>query len=361
MSLQIRRIERAKDFVGLAPLWCKLASESGQTSPFLSHDWFWCCWHAIWPHRRPEILLIEEAGSPVAIIPLMYWRERLHGLSVHCLGFLECPITPTVDMLMLGEHGHVRVIDAFLDYLVSRSDWDTIWFQKLPVTSPTLQILQGILPGWLPWRRTGTLLSPSLVMAGDWANFYNAKSQNFKKSCQQMRDRLECAGHLSIEEHHAMPPGTPLFSEVMDIVHRGCKAHRPLSATTPRMPEFFRELTGRATKNGWLSVWLLRLDGQVIAMEYQLHHDGTAFTLHADEDPAHQELSPGSVLKYAIARSLFERNNIHEYDMGAGLSDEKLRWATGYRESIHLKIYRPGIYSRLLYGVETVAAPVTRK
>jgi hypothetical protein len=361
MSLQIRRIERAKDFVSLAPLWCKLASESGQTSPFLSYDWFWCCWHAVWPHRRPEILLIEEAGSPIAIVPMMAWRERLHGLSVRCLGLLECPITPMVDILMPGEHGHVRVLDTLLGYLVSRSDWDMIWLQKLPATSLTVQILQGLLPGRLPWRRVATLLSPSLAITMEWATFHSAKSQNFKKLCQQMQGQLEGSSYLRVEEHRAVPHGSPLLSEMIDITRRGWQARSAPFSPMPRLAEFLTELTGRATKNGWLSLWLLRLDGRAIALEYQLRHTGTAYTLHAEEDPAHQELSPGSVLKFAIVRSLFQHGGIREYDMGPGLSDDKLRWANGYRESLQLKIYRPGIYSRLLYGLETVAAPAAWK
>jgi CelD/BcsL family acetyltransferase involved in cellulose biosynthesis len=360
MGLRIRRIEGAKDFIALAQLWHELASRSGQTSPFLSHDWFWCCWHAVWPHQRPEILLIEEAGSPVAIIPLMHWRERLYGLPVRYLGLLECPDSPMGDMLIVGDHG--RVIETFLDHLTARSDWDTVLLQNLPATSPTLKTLEAALPARLPWRRAGTLLSPYLTIAGQWADFYSAQSQGFNRTCQQMRDQLEHAGDLSIEEHRAVDARSPLFREVMEITRRRWKAGcRAAIMAMPRMPQFFSELTRRATKNGWLSLWLLRLNGRVIAMEYQLRNDGKTHALRTDADVAYQKISPESALSLAIVRSLFECGDVYEYNMGPGLTDNKLRWTTESQEMANVKLYRPGIYARLLCRVETAIVPAVRK
>src|SRR5262245_58281050 len=107
MKLRIRRIEKAQDFMALAPAWSELLRASGHTSPFLSYDWFWCCWHGVWPRRRPEILVVEDTSGPVAIIPLMHWREWFCGLPVRCVGFLECPTTPLVDILTVGPHDQV--------------------------------------------------------------------------------------------------------------------------------------------------------------------------------------------------------------------------------------------------------------
>ncbi len=360
MSLRVRRIESSKEFVALAPLWSELARESGKTSPFLSHDWFWCCWHAVWPRRRPEILLIEEGGSPVAIIPLMRWQERYYGLPVRCLGFLECPDTPFVDMLAAAEPGPVS--EAFLDHLAGRSDWDVVQLQKLPAPSPTLKTLQSLLPDRLPWWRASTLFSPYLEIAGGWSGFYGAKSQRFKKTCRNIQNRLERAGHVSVEEHRVVDPASPLFKEVIEVTRQSWKGNHGLAiATMPRMPEFFKELTRRASNHGWLSLWLLRLNDRVIAMEYQLRGDGTVYALRADYDQAYAELSPGSALSFAIVRRLFEQGGVHEYNMGPGVNDYKLHWASGIHGTSHLKLYRPQFYSALLYKMETAVIPAARK
>jgi CelD/BcsL family acetyltransferase involved in cellulose biosynthesis len=129
----------------------------------------------------------------------------------------------------------------------------------------------------------------------------------------------------------------------------------------PNMHAFFAALTRRAAARGWLALWTLRLDGTLVAMEYQLRHAGRVNALRADFDPALREVSPGSALSFSIARALFERGGVHEYDMGPGLNEYKLRWATGTHEGTHLVVYRPTAYGRLLHLLDTRLRPAVRR
>src|SRR5262245_57470121 len=122
MTLHIRRIDHARDFVALESVWSRLANDTGQASPFSSYDWFWCCWHGAVPHRHPEILVVEDGDTPVAFIPLMGWRTHRYGLPIRYLGFLTWPHSPIADMVLSGHLYHI--VELFLDYLTRRSDWD---------------------------------------------------------------------------------------------------------------------------------------------------------------------------------------------------------------------------------------------
>jgi CelD/BcsL family acetyltransferase involved in cellulose biosynthesis len=351
MNLRIRRIEHARDFMALSPLWSKLARESGQLSPFLSYDWFWCCWHGVWPTRQPEILVMEEAGSPVAIIPLMHWKDRLGPLPVRCLGFLEYPNTPMVDLLTLMAHD--VVVETLLDHLISRSDWDIIWLHRLPDTSPTLKAFERILPERLAWRRAGTSSLPYLTIGEEWESSDGINDQSFKNPQERFFTQLARRGDLSVEEHHSVDPWSPLFQEMLDFIRRrGKKDWRAANAGLSRMPEFFSELTRRATKHGWLSFWVLKLNNRVIAMEYQLRADGKALALWADDDPAYEEFRSNYVLNLAILRSLLERGGIYEYSPGPGVKADPVWQASGSYEMVHLKLYRPSFYSHLAYRID---------
>jgi CelD/BcsL family acetyltransferase involved in cellulose biosynthesis len=360
MSLKIRRIERAEELAALAPMWAELGGASGQNSPFLSHDWFWCCWQAVAPQRRPEILVIEEGGGPVGLVPLMRWRERVRSLPVRCLGFLECPDTPVVDMLAVGDP--CRAIEAFLEHLATRSDWDIVRFQKLETTSATVKTLEGVLPGRLPWRLAGRGLSPFLEVSGTWEAFFRSKTQRFRKTIRNMENRLRRAGIVTAEEHRKVDPDGPLFAEVMEVSRQSWKGPRGLAmATMQGMPVFFRQLTQRASANGWLHLWILRIDGRAVATEYQIGAAGRRHALRSDFDPALADLSPGTFLNARIIESLFAREDVHEYDMGPGTNEYKLRWATGSHETLTLEMYSPAAYGRLLYAMEGRLVPVARR
>jgi CelD/BcsL family acetyltransferase involved in cellulose biosynthesis len=360
MSLRIRRVESEAEFQALGGAWSALASRSGQISPFLSHDWFACCWPAVGPARRPEVLVVEDGGHAVAMVPLMRWKERQRGMPVRRLALLECPDTPFIDVIVGGPARPVAA--ALVEHLAARRDWDVASLQKLRSSSPLRKELETALPGRLPWRRAEPSASPYLALTGDWEAFWKGTTQRFKKTCRNIQNRLERAGRIAIQEHTAVDADGPLFAELVELSRRSWKGDRGVAiATMPNMQGFFGDLTRRASARGWLSLWTLRLDDRLVAMEYQLRDGGRVNALRADFDPALRDASPGSALNFAIARALFERGGVHEYDMGPGLNEYKMRWATGNHEGAHFMMYRPTLYGRLLCILDTRVRPVVRR
>jgi hypothetical protein len=352
MRLCLRPIDNARDFMALAPIWSRLVSESGQTSPFLSYDWFWCCWHGVWPQRHPEILVVEEAGTPVAIVPLMHWRAWGHGVPIRFMGFLECPYTPMVDLVIADRHD--RVIELVLGHLTARSDWDIVWLQNLPSTSPTVKTLENILPGRLPWRRAGHSFRPYVAIDGYGDSVCDAVSWPYTPNHYDGHEQLQRAGDICIEEHRAVDLQDPFLREALAAISRSSHTERCVaSRTMPRTAEFFRELTRRAAKNGWLSLWSLRLNGQVIALEYQLRSHGKVQAVWAGENPDYRGFFPGRALYLAILRSLFESGCIYEYAIGPGVQDDRRLWTGACHETVHFKLYRASLYTRLLRWLET--------
>jgi CelD/BcsL family acetyltransferase involved in cellulose biosynthesis len=355
MGLAIRRIDKARDFMALAPIWSRLVNDSGQTSPFLSYDWFWCCWHGVWPQRRPEILVVEDMGAPVAIVPLMHWRAWAHGLPVRYLSFLECPHTPMVDLVIADQRD--RVIEMVLDHLASRADWDVVWLQRVPATSPTVNTLEKLLPGRFHWRRTGHWRSPYVAIDSDWEHFRRTMNGHVADAQQHSYEQLRRSGDMRIEEHRTIDLQSPFIRETLAAISRGSQTTNGVaSALMPRAAEFFRELTRRAAKNGWLSLWALRLDGRVVALEYQLRASGKVLVLWAGGDSDRRGFLPEMALNLAILQAFFESGCVYEYAVGPGVHDDRRLWATGWHETVHLKLYRPSFYARLLHWLEAARA-----
>jgi len=358
--VKIRLVTSLRQFDALAPLWREVAREGGHASPFLSHDWFACCWRTAGASRRREVWIVEDSAGPLALIPLLRWRTTVRGLPVRVLGFLDAPDTPFGDLVVA--RGRDEVLSTLLAELRARGDWDLLWLAKLPAHSPTLKALELALPGQFPWRVAGTQVSPCLAISTPWETFFRGKTQRFRKTCRNIENRIERAGKVAVETHHAVDPDGPVFADLMEVAYQSWKTARGLSlATMPGMPRFFRELTRRAAANGWLRLWILRLDGRAIATEYQIAAGGVVHALRADFDAAAADLSPGSSLNFRIARALFERGDVREYDMGPGTNDYKLRWATGARETAGLEIYAPTAYGRGLHAIETRVVPAARR
>ena len=359
MTLRVRSVTGAADLQALAGVWSEVTEQGAQPTPFLSHGWFECC-RTAGGDRPLEVLVVEDSVAPVALIPLQRWTGRARGLPARYLGLLDCPDSPFGDIVLAGPGQ--PVVRSVLDHLARHSDWDILELRRLTASSAMLKAFEAELPGRLPWRRAGADQSPYLAIEGTWQAFWTSRSQRFKKTIRNVHNRLARLGSITVEEHRVVAPDGSLFEDLIDLTSRSWKADRGVAiATMPRMREFFAQLTRLASDRGWLSLWFLRLDGRPIAMEYQLQSHGTAHALRADYDLAYAASSPGSSLNFAIARALFERGDIREYDMGPGLKDYKMRWATGCHETVDLQVYRGSVYSRLLHSLEIVVIPAARR
>lgn len=358
--MNVRLVTSLREFDGLARVWQEIAREGGHASPFLSHDWFACCWRSAGPDRRREAWVFEDGGVPVAVLPLVRWRTRFHRLPVRALGVMTSPDTPFVDMLTA--RASEEVVATLFASLRHRRDWDVFSIVKLPAESMVSKALDRALPDDFRCRVSAVVQSPYVDIAGGWREFLQAKSQRFRKTCRSIENRIRRAGEVTIEEHRQVAPDGPLFAEVLDVASQSWKGPRALAMSTmPGMPRFFSELTRRASANGWLRLWILRLNGQAVATEYQIAEDGAVHALRADFDASVAELSPGAYLNQHIVSTLFERRAARRYEMGPGTNEYKLRWASGAHESQSLQIYAPTAYGRLLHGLETRLLPLVRQ
>jgi CelD/BcsL family acetyltransferase involved in cellulose biosynthesis len=358
--VKARLITSLREFDALAPIWSDVTSEGDQTSPFLSHDWFACCWRTAGSTRHREVWLLEDSAGPVAFVPLVRWKARRRGLPVRMVGFLDSPDTPFIDLPIAGALR--EVVNVFVKAFRERRDWDILSLQRIPAQSKTIQALEAALAGNLRWRAAGKEGIPYLAIAKGWDDFFRHKTQRFRKTCRNIENRLTRSGAITVEEHRDVDPDGPLFAEVLEVSRQSWKGPRGLAmATMEGMPRFFHELTRRASANGWLHLWILRLDGRAVATEYQIGTNGSIDALRADFDSALADLSPGSHLLTEIIRSLFERGDVHEYNMGPGSNEYKLRWATGAHQLVTYEVYSPSRYGRLLHTTETRIVPRARR
>lgn len=357
--MRLRIVTSLREFDALADVWRDLTEASGQRSPFLSHDWFACCWRTAGPNRRRELWVIEDAAGPIALLPLVRTHARVRGIPVRRLALLEAPDTPFVEFLVAREP--VEVTDYLLKTLLSRRDWDLLSLPKLRLESATHKVLERLLPGMLPYRVSGRTLSPVLAITGSWEDFFRSRSQRFRKTCRHLENRIHRAGEVAVEEHRDVDPDGPLFGEVLEVSRASWKGPRGLAmATMEGMPRFFRELTRRASANEWLHLWILRVNGRAVATEYQLEDDGRRHALRADFDASLADLSPGGYLNQRIIQALFEQRDVHEYDMGPGVNEYKLRWASGCYETVSFEVYARTARGQLLRAVETRIVPWVR-
>ena len=314
-------------FDALRVEWNRLVAESGAVVPFLSHEWFTCALDA-YPDRDLRILVARAGERVIAIAPLCAYRRRGRLFPLRAIGFITTPESPLVDFLVPPAHRE-EALTALLRFLrdVHREPWDVLVLNQWPDRSPNGALLESLHRA--ARGRVVTELSsitPVTPIRGAWPEFLKTRSALFRKSRRGSVTREERRGGAVVELVREDPTGAAL-DEVLDLANRTWKAGEEIAITSRReATDFFRRLTSTAGRCGWLHLWLLRIDGRLVAMEYDLAHDGVVYALRADYDEAAKELSPGAYLEHQLLIRLFE-GGYREYHAGPGLNPYKLRWA----------------------------------
>jgi peptidoglycan/xylan/chitin deacetylase (PgdA/CDA1 family)/CelD/BcsL family acetyltransferase involved in cellulose biosynthesis len=332
--------------------WNALARQLPDNSPFLSHDWFDCCLHGFGEDKELNVLVARNGGEMIGGAPLWRFAMPLNGFTVRVLGFITVPDSPHVDFICGSRHRET-VLAAFTDHIHGASrEWDILFLDQWCIDSPNhvafeQMVEQRTLRSFsLPYSTT-----PYLPIAGDWETFWRSRSSKFRKTRRNIRNRLHKSGAVELHCHRDDPKGEVL-QKVMALSKESWKNEEGLALSDdPQAVRFFEALTDAATRNGWLRLWLLTIDGEPAAMEYDLEADGRVFALRADYSRRFRELSPGAFVEQQVVQSLFE-GRASRYVSGPGASSYKLQWTELLSENDAVVVCGRSWRGRVAYLVE---------
>lgn len=328
-GVSVVRITDETAFAELKFRWNRLAELSGAPSVFLRHEWF----DAAWQWRRQDatlfVLCVYREGVPIGICPLILRNALYARMQVRLLEFLTVPDTQACDILSAPEDASAVVEALSMALFACRDEWDVMQLSYLQSGATS----HGVLPGAFSSRG----LKNQMAQAGDnpfidlqtgWEAFYATRGRRLKKSNNLVANRLKKVGELEIEWLHRDADAEKIgqtLAAVVDISARSWKETTGNTLENQAPGAFIKRLTDLAHAEGWLSIWLLRLDGKPVAMEYQLAYQGSIHALRADYDNDYRDYSPGSYLNWKLLEQTFS-HGFQRYCMGPGDNPYKLRW-----------------------------------
>ena len=339
--------------------------ESGNDSIFLRHEWFDCWWrsHAetYEDAQNLSILLIEDKGKCIGIIPLKTSRVQYRGLKVKKLGFLESGLSPCVDVILSSEKE--ESIREALHFLKKQREWDILILNKLSIKSENYKLLEKILKEEnFMFGIKSSLKNPIIPTVEHWPNFLSKRSAKFRKSLRYKLNRAERLSSFQIERISEPNDIKNILPLIFDISKKSWKAKLKQSiADRIVYRDFFRYFTDEAGKMGWINVWLLKNSEDYIAYEYHLMYDGIAYPIGADFDESFHQLSPGSILEYHIIKSLFEDPEVKEYNTCAHNYKYLRNWTDIIEPYADIEVFNSRSLGALLYIVEYKLRPYLRR
>ena len=360
--LAIEEITSGAQLIALQAGWDTLLKQSGEHSPFLTHEWFRCCFAAYSRGKDIFILAVREGSNLIGIAPLWRQQDVFRRIPIRKIGFMTCPDTQVVDFIV-EDSRRSEVLMAFLEYMFQKRKgaWDMLTLEQWPVESINFKTLQAILQGQRRKFFTGIWsVTPYIRIKGEWEPFLQSLSVRFRKTRRNITNRIAKLNKIEIQCSREDPTGS-VFKDVVAVSGKSWKQEEGIAVTSrEETNRFFAALTDAAGPNGLLLIWILKVDGTPIAMEYDLEADGKVYALRADFDEAYKEYSPGAYLEYQIVKSLFE-GGYQEYNIGPGLNAYKLQWTDQFRENKALHICNDNLKGWIIWGLQNKLIPFLRR
>ena len=359
--LTVEEIISKDSFKDICTLWEGLLKETESHSIFLSHDWFWSCLTGFSKGKEISTLIIRHGKSVIGIAPLWSYQDTVRGIEVRKYEFITSPDTPFVDFIIHKERREevLEVIIRHL-YIKKKLTWDILTFNQWPVESPNYRALQDILKAQHKYFFTSISTKiPYIPIKGEWKTFFKTRSAKFRGTRNNIVNRISKLKEVNIQCFRQDLKGN-VFKEILEVSKKGWKHDEGISITSQEGAYgFFDTLTNLAGKRGWLMVWLLKVEGAPVAMEYDLEHEGKVYALRADFDESFKKYSPGTYLEYRIIKHLFEKG-YHEYNTGPGLGAYKLHWTDQLKEDIVLHVCNNNLKGLTIWSLESKILPLLK-
>ena len=266
------------------------------------------------------------------------------------------------DLLIAPTADPVAICNCLIRGLGSL-DRPFIVFDEVEINSDRWQAFVTALRSMGKQHRITTGTTAGVVnILHDWPAYQKSWSSNHRHAVKKSIRRLEGEGKLAVERiQHPTSDLDCLLKECFAIEDRGWKGAEGTSVLkTTGMLDFMQKEAALVAAAGSLDLWLLRLDGRLIAFEYCHFSKGTCFSHKISFDPAFKKFGPGRILRYFQLESLHQDQQAKKLDMLGHLCNSKAKWATSSYTTGRIMAAVGRSYSGLVVqGIKT-SAPVVQ-
>lgn len=346
--LTVNCLRSSVAFEQLEGVWQALERQDFHCTPF--NTWLWnSLW---WRHYAGSadtlaILVLRQGTRVVAIAPLyVHATYMLKLLPVRVLRFVGTGGDTSPDYLNIIALPEWRdaAEQAVLDYLPQIPGW-----HKLVLSDMAAQSSLAVRTRAFVEEQPGVPLAPKrhvIQTASLPASFDIYRSQLSRKRRKQInhrQNRLEAAGQVDLSICATKEELTEATDALVSLHRRRWESKQePGGFGSVAYEQFHRTVIRRffAADALWLAT--LKLDGQIIGVQYIFVWRGTLMFMQSGYSPEHESLSPGHVLfTYVIRRGI--EQGMSAIDMLKGYYQYKSVYARDEVYTVDCSLIRPGL------------------
>ncbi len=347
--MKIRTISSFNELLALESIWDELSRDI----PFRSFAWlstWWECYGDRTSGRHSSELLVvtvtdEAKNEIVAIAPWYLDRSSSQGRVIRWLGSGE--VCSDYLSVLCKQDCEAAVATALGDWLLSDTapDFDAIQLSGVSDDDTLLhQLIEKLThseitgPAKAAAHRRNGPTCWRLSLPGGWDEYLKLLSKTRRKRARGIvRDWFEAgrAELVTLSNADDLPEWMITFEDLHQRRRRslgqpGCFASAPFA-------RFLNEVTPKMFASGKFQFNQLRIDGQPVAMDFNLLGNDTVFAYQGGVDPDSLDHQPGHLITISQIRRALD-HGIVTYDFLQGDEPYKHNWRAAPTEYVDYRI-----------------------
>ena len=325
-------------FAALEKDWSALLECAERSSIFMTWEWQLLWWKQYGGSQPLHLLTVRRAGELVGVLPLyVQTRRALRLVPVRLLrnvGTGADTAPDDLDPLIHRDHAEA-VAQALVDALFVRPpDCDVVRVADFDPSSTFARAIGGASDriGCRTVHGVSAQIS-YLPLEGGWDNFLAAVSSERRANIRRFRRKFESLSGARFLVWTDAERLDEAIDRLRDLHHMRWSGRGEHAFSSGDYISFHRQVMHACTRRGWLRLYALEVDNEIIAMYYCYSFGGRTFYFQGGFDPGFSKWGPGAVLMgYAIEHAASEGRIA--FDMLRGEYEYKRQWAKEIRTTV---------------------------
>ncbi len=339
--MQIREINSISQLVSLHSDWHRLLQHTDAATFFQTPEWFEVYWRFFGENQRLRLLVVEQGGELVGIIPFVVTSESRRCGRVRVLtyplddwGTRFGPISADPDACLMA------AVDHFQE---TRRDWDVLSLRWMPAEQAQSVAAESAANGIGFYsevrQRIGRLNLPA-----DWNEYLSQRTSKYRNNLRRAIRRIEEEFGTPNYLRYRPEPGSQVDWQLYDACDQVARNSWQAESTTgstlchASVEEFLRATHEVAVSLGAADVNLLYVNDEPIAFGYNYVFQNEVYGLRTGYHADWHAYAVGGVMLARMLEDGVERGDAL-YDLGPGTLEYKQRAGAEVFEIMELNYY----------------------
>jgi CelD/BcsL family acetyltransferase involved in cellulose biosynthesis len=344
---------------GLADEWRELCREVAYDQPFYHPEWIAAYIRAFLPGAKVLLITARLEGRLRLVLPLVEERGLFSGMPVRKLRAPVNSHSVRFDIVRGQNPEDDALMVATWEHLNKLPGWDMLQLDDVPEGGMVDRLALAAKASRFRTAKISMRPSPIVPVPAD-PELLKRMPRNSKLRSKLRQVRRELAGkqfHLyrvEMEDHEAL-------RRFYELESSGWKGQEQSSISSDaKTQRFYDEVAKVAAHFGYLCLYMLELDGRLLAAHLGLSYRGHYYSPKIAYDESFKQWVPGHLIVSEILRDCCARG-VKAYDITGPNDEWKMKWTTETQPKSTHFIFNKGLMGSLTHMLRFRVRPALRK